>query len=227
MSEDKLIEKARTFAKNGELQRAKDILEALDSERAKSLLNKVNLALLAKKREMVGQHSQAAQTPKIAPKEAKAAKPKQKANPLLSLVALAVICGACWFSMQGAIESGKNSASGQEIEIEVMLRANTDIDLANVRVLHREDGYSGIIIGYNTRMGNETDMYAEYGAIFGTLGTMVQQEAWDFDDLSLVVGDRNGDVLHIVTVQMADVVAYVNDDISVETFMERMSFADF
>lgn len=100
MNEDKLIEKARAFAKEGQLQRAKDILEELDSPRARTLLGKVNSAISAKKSEALAQRSQ---VPETAPKAAlpdysklSKAKPKQNMNAALVLIALVLICAICW-----------------------------------------------------------------------------------------------------------------------------------
>jgi hypothetical protein len=109
MSEDKLIEKARTFAKNGELQRAKDILEALDSPRAQALLNRVNQAISAKKQAALSQRSQSPQKAKNtdlsaeiakgikqAKTEEKQAKAKQQG---IGCLVLLVICAVCWISI--------------------------------------------------------------------------------------------------------------------------------
>jgi hypothetical protein len=106
MNEDRLIEKARAFAKEGQLQRAKDILEALDSERAKSLLQKVNQAISARKQDAL---SQRAEKPKSADlsaeiakgiKQAKQEERQQKAKIQgIGCLVLLAICAVCWISI--------------------------------------------------------------------------------------------------------------------------------
>jgi hypothetical protein len=112
MNEDRLIEKARAFAKEGQLQRAKDILEALDSERAKSLLQKVNQAISARKQDALSQRAEKPEKPQNAPLpdyklKAKNAPSVKEKNGTFALVTLAIvlICGIVWIMFQQSAQS--------------------------------------------------------------------------------------------------------------------------
>lgn len=128
-SEDKLIEKARTFAKNGELQRAKDILEELESERAKSLLNKVNQAIQAKKQEALAQRSQAPEKPKnqALPDYSRLNKsaPEKNGGLALVLLAIVIICGVCWIGFASTMPQEPQSSIETVCEWQEMTGGNS------------------------------------------------------------------------------------------------------
>lgn len=233
-SEDTTIENARNLAKAGQLTAARQLLLPLSSERAKALLAKVNAAILAQQdaAPVAEKPKNAVNADEIAKgiKQAKDAEKQQKAKQqgISLIISLVLICACCgWISTLGNQPIGQNDSSRQQIEIMSTVRGLADVDVRNVEVVHREDGYSGIIIAYHSNASSTVEFYAEYGAIFGSVGSLIRKHGWQFDDLALVVGDRNGNALHTVGVQIADVLAFIDGSISVETFAERMTIVDF
>lgn len=224
MSEDRLFKKAFQLYKEGNLEGAKAILEELSSPQAANALNRVNSAIAAKKQEALANRTNAPEYPVLPAKKPKA---KPKANPALLIVAVLVLCGACWLLGQGVANQGKGDADLQRIQITSAIGGLTDINLTRVDVLHRADGYSLVMVTYNSNASNETDMYREYGSIIGIVGSLTREEAWDFDELAMVVGDRNGNTLQTVSVAMSDIIAYLNGEIDVRTLDERMTITDF
>lgn len=234
MSEDAQLRQAQAAAKAGNYKLAREILLPLQSERAKKWLAQVNEKIAEQ-----ATQAPAPEKPKNAElskeitkgiKQAKQEEKQQKAKQqgislIISLVLLCACCG--WISTLGNQPIGQNDSSRQRIEIMSTVRGLADVDVRNVEVVHREDGYSGIIIAYHSNASSAVEFYAEYGAIFGSVGSLIRKHGWQFDDLALVVGDRNGNALHTVGVQIADVLAFIDGSISVETFAERMTIVDF
>lgn len=219
-------DKALAHAKAGRLEAAQSILLGLDDPKSEKLLAQVTKAIAAR-------GAQGSQQLKNSGKAKAEPKNKQQQQVYGCLLAL-VICGLCYAMTLTVPKTpsigdsvANDDASGQESLITQTIRTITDIDLQSVQVLHREDGYSAIIITYHSQAFTSSDFYAEYGSVFGAVGGLVRRQEWDFDDLSMVVGDRNGNALQIVSVSMADVIAFLDGEISIETFSERMTITDF
>jgi hypothetical protein len=232
-------EKALAHAKAGRLEAAQSILLGLEDERSERLLVKVNAAIAARggvrqkpsEAEVLQLKKEAQEKPRVKAKTEPAQKQKQQAYALLLVL---VVCGLCYAMSLSGQKSPASSpvvaaddASGQEALISQTIRSITDIDLQSVQVLHREDGYDLIIIGYTSHATTSADLYSEYGYVFGAVGTLVKQQGWDFDDLGMVVGNTQGFAIKSVSVQMSDVIAFLDGQISVETLAERMTITDF
>lgn len=119
--------------------------------------------------------------------------------------------------------------SQDAIEIEVAIRAVTDINVASVQVAdgRPNGGERVVIIAYNSSASTESDLAGEWGSILGAVGSFARNQGIDLDAISIVVGDASGQMVGIVAAQVVDVLAFLDGRISNEEFFNRLLIEDF
>jgi hypothetical protein len=234
---DTRFQRALSFAKQGKLEEAQNLLLTIDTPEAEKLLERVNKALAARgasKPQIAPVTSEVvAEGIKRAEKTKEKAKAKQTANGCLGFIAFICICGFILTIVPKTTPSTSDSQIGSadvenfETILETGIITITDIDLESVEIAEAPNGSRTIIIGYTSHANNETELLGEYGTIFGAVGTLVQQYDMSIRELGIVVGDERGNAVETVAVDMDDIIAFLNGIISIETFANRMTRTDF
>lgn len=113
-----------------------------------------------------------------------------------------------------------SSIGDWENTIAVTLEMVTDIDVVSVRIAdgRPNGGEVALIVAFSAPVAEQA---VGVGSVWGAAGAAIREYSMDIDSLTVIYGVNESSSSAIVTVQVVDLLAFMNEEITLEELLAR------
>jgi hypothetical protein len=107
-----------------------------------------------------------------------------------------------------------------ENTIALTLAMVTDVDVKSVRIAdgRANGGERGVIIAF---AAPSSEQAAAVGSVWGAVGAAIREYSMDIDAVTLIYGVNENQTTGLIVLQVSDLLAYLNGEITIEELVER------